>query len=286
MASWIHISDLQIGQGAEADASAVELVRMALATRPDFVIDTGDCVNGAVDDTAAEKERVKELWAGYRKTVRPIWKQCPFFVVPGNHDFTGSNSSNKNFLRQTGRAGKPAYFATNIKGVHLVGLDLVPERHLGGFIVASPQGRWLARHLRRERRARCTVVAGHFPVFAAQIFAERWPTLGYDEKRRSKGDLLPLMERAGVDLFLCGHLHTYERCRRQSLTQIIAGGADIFDLVLRQPPSKFRRLVDIDDRRSFVRFSMQDDTVRGETVGVDGQILDRWSQKLNKSRAR
>ena len=220
MASWIHLSDLQFGQSPGADATAAEIVEMAVARRPDFVVDTGDCVNGAVDDTVEEKARLRALWAGYNQAVRPIRKTCPFFQVPGNHDFTGSSSSLANFLRQTRRTGKAAWFAATVKGVHLIGLDVVPTRHTGGFAVATPQGRWLRRHLGRPRKARCTVVAAHYPIFAPPELVDD-DRFHYHEPTAGRGPLLPQLDRAGVDLYLCGHYHSYERCRYRRLSQVM-----------------------------------------------------------------
>ena len=281
MTTWIHLSDLQIGQSSAADASAAQAVEMAVARKPDFVVDTGDCVHGAVDDTAEEKERVKTLWAGYRKVVRPILKACPLFQVPGNHDCTGSTSSIATFLRQTGRTGKPPWFAATVKGVHLVGLDLTPERHTGGFLPASPQGRWFRRHLARPRRARCIVVAGHYPIFAPPDLVED-DRLHFHEPSSGRGPFLPLLDDASVDLYLCGHYHSYERCRYRRLTQVMPACHGPALKFMQSGASRYRRAIDNSERRSFTCFRLDGDRLHGEAVAVDGEIIDRWWQKPSR----
>ena len=285
MVSWIHLSDLQIDQ-VPSDESIVEIVKMAVACKPDFVVDTGDCVNGEVNDTAEEKERLKGLWARYRKAVRPIRASCPFFHVPGNHDFTSSDPTATTFLRQTGRPGKPAWFATTVKGIHLIGLDVNVRHHAAGFSPDSAQGKWFASHLRRKRQARCTVLAAHFPLFAppSQVddpTAAGDHTFHYHEPTAEKGTLLPILERAGVDLYMCGHFHAYERCRYRRLTQVMPSGHGPAINFMRSGASKFRKAVDYSDRRSFNRFTLDGDKLRGEAIAIDGQIIDRWWQKLN-----
>ena len=280
MVSWIHLSDLQFGQIAN-DEAVVDLVKMAMACKPDFIVDTGDCVNGEVNDTPEEKERLKGLWARYRKAVRPIRESCPFFQVPGNHDLTGSNFSAATFLRQTGRAGKPTWFTRTVKGINLICLDVVPSRPAVGFAPGSTQGKWLARHLQRERRARCTVVAAHYPLFAPPSQVED-DTFHYHEPSSGKGPLLPLLERAGVDLYMCGHFHAYERCRYRQLTQVMPSGHGEALNFMRSGASKYRKTVDYTERRSFTRFTLDGDRLRGETIAIDGETIDRWWQKLNR----
>ena len=51
---------------------------------------------------------------------------------------------------------------------------------------------------------------------------------------------------------------------------------------MRSGASKFRKTVDYTDRRSFTRFILDDDKLRGETIAIDGQTIDRWWQKLNR----
>ncbi len=287
MTQWIHISDLQFGTGKSENIASDEKARLLIEEvarhKPAFVIHSGDHIHGAVNDTPEEKARVKEYWADYQKALKPLKRVCPVLCVPGNHDQTGSTLSLKTYLRQTGRAGRPPYYSATIQGIHIIGLDVVPWRHKGGFIKGSAQEKWLGRHLRRPRQARCVVVAGHYPIFMSPwILHNVDPSLGYDEEVRKQGVLLPLLLRARVDLYLCGHLHVYERSRYQGLTQVMAGGDGVaFQGYLEQETSKYCRKQD--ERRGYIRFTLTDKTLRGEAVSVEGEVMDTWWQKRNHS---
>lgn len=285
MVQWIHLSDLQFGTGkaenTDADDCARVLIERAASLKPDFVVHSGDHIHGAVNDSKEEKERVGEYWADYQKAVRPLKELCPILSVPGNHDQTGSDLALQTYNRQTGRSGKPPYWATTIKGVHIVGLDVVPWRHKGGFPKGSLQEKWLRRHLKRSRRARCLVAVGHYPIFAAPwIYHNVDPSLNYNELTGEKGVLLPILLETRVDLYLCGHQHIYERTRYPRLTQVMTGGEGVaFAGLLEQAPNKYSRTRD--ERRGYTRFILTDKSIRGEAVDLHGECIDAWVQRLN-----
>ena len=285
MLQWIHISDLQFGTGkaekSTSDETARRLIEAIARQRPAFVIHSGDHIHGAVNDTPEEKARVEEYWNDYREALKPLKKVCPLLCVPGNHDATGSDLSLETYLRRTGRDGRTPYYATTIQGIHIIGLDVVPWRHKGGFIAGSAQEKWLRRHLRRTRRARALVVAGHYPIFASPwILHNVDSSLGYDEDTRAQGTLLPLLLQSRADLYLCGHQHVYERSRYRNLTQVMAGGDGIaFAGHLEQPRGRYCRIQD--ERRGYIRFTLSAKSLRGEAISADGQIMDTWWQKRN-----
>lgn len=286
MTQWIHISDLQFGTGKAgntgSDECARALVEEVARQKPDFVVHSGDHIHGAVNDSNEEKARVREYWADYQQAVKPLKKICPVFSVPGNHDQTGSDLSLQTYSRQTARAGKPPSYSATINGVHVLNLDVVPLRHKGAFLKGSPQEKWLRQHLRRPRQARCLVAVGHYPIFMSPwIYHNVDPSLGYNQQTREQGVLLPLLLEARVDLYLCGHLHVYERSRYRRLTQVMAGGDGVaFEGLLEQEPSKYCRV--LDERRGYVRFTLTEKTLRGEAVSVDGDVMDAWWQRLNR----
>ena len=106
-------------------------------------------------------------------------------------------------------------------------------------------------------------------------------SLHYDESSGQEGVLLPILLKARVDLYLCGHLHIYERTRYGRLTQVMAGANGIaFPDLLQQEPNKYNQI--LDERQCFVRYMLSDDSIRGEAVTLDGESMDTWSQELNR----
>ena len=279
---WVFISDLQVGQANGHEESVRRLVEQAAEERPDFVINGGDHIHGAVKAGAEERRNVKKMWADYQNIIAPLQKLCPVISTIGNHDQTGAAVSSAEFVRQTGRLGQANYYARTIGGVHIVNLDVVAARHRGGFTDRA-QARWLRRHLRRPRQARCTVAVGHYPiVLASCLYESADPSLLYNEKTGAQGDLLPLLLDARVDLYLCGHLHAYQRDRYKTLTQVMASASYLFIEEMRDKPGKQTRA--FDERQNYVRFALSGSTIRAEAVAIDGDVIDRWTQKLTAKR--
>ncbi len=276
MTRWIFVSDLQLRpDDREHEERRRLLIEQVAAERPDFVIDGGDHVAGAVNDEPEEAERVALMWTAYHRVVKPLRGLCPVISTVGNHDQTGSDPSSEEFLRQVGRQGRRTWHAGTIGGVHIAVLDVLNGRHRGGFADRA-QARWLRRDLRSPRRAPCTVVAGHYPVLVAPWVREH--SVLCDEEPGDPGPLLPMLLEGGVDLYLCGHLHAYERARHGTLTQVMTSASDIFFDDMEKKPGEHR--IAFDRRQSYVRFTLEDSTILGEAVSADGNIIDEWSQEL------
>ena len=276
MTRWIFVSDLQL----EADDGEHEerrrlLIERVAAERPDFVIDGGDHVAGAVNDEPEEVDRVALMWAAYHRVMAPLQRLCPVIHTVGNHDQTGSDPSSDEYLRQVGRQGRRTYHAKTIGGVHIANLDVLNGRHRGGFAERT-QASWLRRDLRAARRARCTVVVGHYPVLVAPWLLDH--SVRRDEGGGDTGLLLPMLLEGGVDLYLCGHLHAYERARCETVTQIVTSASDIFFEDMDKQPGEYR--IAFDKRQTYVRFALEDSTIRGEAVSAEGDIVDAWTQEL------
>ena len=274
---WIFISDPQLGHSSglvrDNDERARRLIERVAEEKPDFVINGGDHINGAVNDDPSERANVKRMWADYHRVMKPLKNVCPVISAIGNHDQTGSAAASEEYCRQIGRAGKPTYYATTMRGVHVVTVDTVVRRHRGGFPAGTAQARWLRQDLQRPRKARCTIVVGHYPIFTASWL--------YDiDAAVKQGALLPMLLDGGVDLYLCGHLHAYERARYRGITQIMAGAPEIAYAHMREKPLGKHSKV-FDERQGYVDFTLGDSSIRGEAVSLDGEVMDQWTQKLN-----
>ena len=226
MTRWIFVSDLQLRpDDGEHEKRRRLLMERVAAEKPEFVIDGGDHVAGAVNDEPEEAERVALMWAAYHRAMQPLQGLCPVISTIGNHDQTGSDPSPEEYLRQVGRQGRRTWHALSIGGVHVAILDVLDGRHRGGFTDRT-QARWLRRDLRAPRRARCTVVAGHYPILVPPCLREH--SVLREEEPGDPGMLLPILLEGSADLYLCGHLHAYERARHGTLTQVMTSASDIF----------------------------------------------------------
>ena len=284
MVRWIHITDLQLGRGkAEAndnDACARLLVERVARDSPDFVIDSGDLIHGGFRGQATGM--IDEYWSDYHSAMSPLEGKCVVIPAPGNHDVTGDDQSMDRYCLETGRSGQPPYYAITIRDVHVVCLDVVASPHRGGFPKGSQQEEWLRQELSRPTQARCIVAVGHYPIFMSpEIYGTSDSSLCYDEFTGQEGVLLPILLGAGVDFYLCGHLHIYERTRRGRLTQVMAGADGIaYRDLMQYKPNRFCQA--INEGQCFVRYTLTDTTVHGEAVSLEGEVVDAWTQKLNR----
>ena len=277
MTRWIFVSDLQLGPTPDYhEERRHRLIERVAAERPHFVIHGGDHVAGKVNDTPEERRNVELMWAAYHRVMAPLKELCPVISTIGNHDQTGSTLSSEEYLRQVDRQGKATYHAKTIRGVHVAILDVLVGKHRGGF--ADPlQVRWLRRDLRAARRVGCTVVVGHYPIIVAPWLLKH--SRGAGQKPGASGLLLPMLLDGGVDLYLCGHLHAYERAQYKTMTQVMTSASDIFLPDMREKPGEFTKA--FDERQTYIRFALEDSTICGEAVSAEGDVVDQWTQKLN-----
>ena len=285
MVRWIHVTDLQLGFGKSADndndTNARRLIEQVASEEVDFVINSGDLIHGAHADQTLET--IAEYWSDYQTTVKPLEGKSPILSAPGNHDMTREDRSMERYCLETGRADKPPYYAATIQGVHVVCLDVVSALHRGGFPTGSEQETWLKQELNRLPQVRCLIAVGHYPIFLSPDFYGRFsdPSLHYDERTGQAGVLLPILLEGGVDLYLCGHLHTYERTRYGRLTQVMAGayGVAYPDLMPYKPNQYCQAL---DERQCYVRYTLTEDSIHAEALSLQGAVVDAWSQALNR----
>ena len=285
MVRWIHVTDLQLGFGKSAgndnDTSARRLIEQVASEEVDFVINSGDLIHGAHADQTLET--IMEYWSDYQTTVKPLEGKAPILSAPGNHDMTREDRSMERYCLETGRTDQLPYYAATIQGVHVVCLNVVSALHRGGFPKGSEQEVWLKQELNGLPQVRCLIVVGHYPIFLSPDFCGRFSdsSLHYDECTRQEGILLPILLKAGVDLYLCGHLHTYERTQYDRLTQVMAGayGVAYLDLMPYQPNQHCQAL---DERQCYVRYTLTKDAIHAEAISLQGAVVDAWSQPLNR----
>ena len=277
--------------GDRSDDLAVELVQAVLREHPDFVIHSGDCVHGTPFDAEAgrnpEYDRIhEEHWRMYRDTIAPLLEYCPFLSVVGNHDHTFPDLRTDLFCRHNGRDGMPPFYSWTFDGVQVICLDVVPNRHRGGFSGATAQESWLVEELAAPTNTYCRVVVGHYPIFiAAEVSHCVDETLRFDEERGDPGQLLPLLLQHEVDFYLCGHMHVYERARYRNLTQVQAGASRIaYEGLLNMAPSRCLQVQD--ERQGFVVFELLDDRIEVQAIALGGDRIDSWVQRLNRPLSR
>jgi alkaline phosphatase len=188
-----------------------------VARQPGIVMTAGD--NVYPSGTLRQFRRCYHpTWGRFLQRTRP---------APGNHDWETKGAAGyfRYFGRRAGPAGR-GYYSFKTGGWRVYVLDTTRclwapgDRSSCGR--GSRQYRWLARHL-AAHPSRCTLVVAHHPRFSS----------GVGGNHRAVAPLLWQLYRAGAELVINGHDHSYERFaparpdgrtdRRHGLRQIVVG---------------------------------------------------------------
>lgn len=192
-----------------ANVSAIG--RGIAATRPDFVLHVGDIVY--------PWGRQGHYSAAFFRPFAEVLRHAPVYPALGNHDVMddAGRQALANFHLPRGEVtgGERCYsFARG--SVSVIVLDCTLPV---GDAAVGP-GHPVLEHLQHELAARTEpwiVVAAHYPMHSAS-------------RQRDRPDLLlhvlPLLEQCGVDLYLCGHDHVYQRFAPTDggVVQVVSGG--------------------------------------------------------------
>lgn len=182
----------------EAQAGVYERVWRELDLfHPDFVINSGDTIQGG-DDSTAEKE-----WQEVRKT----WRKYPYplFLVPGNHDIW-SAASEKLF---TDYAGHPPFYSFDWQQAHFTVLDNSRTERLG-----DAQLKFLEQDLERHREQSPKFVFFHQPLLWLIPLKFR-SDFGFDQ----------LMRKYRVSMVVGGHTHQFDRLEKDGIVYLCAGSS-------------------------------------------------------------
>ena len=133
--------------------------------------------------------------------------KVPFHAVLGNHDIRTANGDPQVAYRPFGMKGR--YYAVRRGDLELFMLDTNGNADWAG------QLRWLRSALGTST-APWKVVVGHHPIYSSGYY-------GNDAGLRGK--IASLMQRHGVQLYINGHEHNYERSRPiDGITYLVVGG--------------------------------------------------------------
>lgn len=147
------------------------------------------------------------------------FKNWNFYPALGNHDYAQSGYLSNaslgtqfpyfdifNLPQKAQCGGVPSgsekYYSFDWGNVHFIALDSYGAyNHIG-----SPMYRWLLHDLQMNQ-SKWIIAYWHHPPFSKGTHDSDWEIETVDMRR----NIVPLLERFGVDLVLTGHSHTYER---------------------------------------------------------------------------
>jgi 3',5'-cyclic AMP phosphodiesterase CpdA len=187
----------------------------------------------------------------YRELLRA---GVPFHAVLGNHDIRTENGDSQVRYRPFGMAGR--WYSLRKGPVAFFLLDTNVNARW------QHQMPWLKKAL-AESDAPWKVVVGHHPLYSAGL---------YGDDPAAIARLTPLFERHGVQLYINGHEHNYERTRViRGTTFLTVGGGGAW---LRPVVANARTA------RALSAYSFAELSVNGEELTLDawnsrGERIDR-----------
>ena len=211
--------------------------------------------------------------ADFRAAYDPTWGRvkAKTYPTPGNHEYytAGAAGYYRYFGSRVRGPHRRGYYSFDLGRWHLVALNT--NCNVLRCDAQSPQAEWLRQDL-AAHDTDCTLVYGHHPRFSS----------GEHGSQPSVAALFRIMYARGVDVYLAGHDHDYERFRRnrpdgrfdaeRGVRQFVVGSGGknldpFFDLA---PGSLFR------DSKHFgiLRMRLSATSYRWRFVAANGDVID------------
>jgi len=205
--------------GANGNHTVNRLKRETEAGRYDMIVHVGDYAYNMQDDEARVGDQ-------FLRDMEPIAARVPYQTCPGNHeaDFLASFGNYKQRFNMPGDS-ENMFFSYDVGYVHLIAFSTEHYFYITEEPYIGDQFAWLENDLRKavENRGNIPwiILYGHRPMYCSdinkkrdftdctsdtatvreglEIFGERW--YGVEA----------LLWKYGVDMYLSGHEHSYER---------------------------------------------------------------------------
>jgi acid phosphatase type 7 len=220
-----------------------KVVRAILESRPAAVFHTGDMVNDGTD---------ADDWKEFDAITAELRQKAEFFPSLGNHE-KGSGK----YFTDFGLPGDYRWYSVSRGGVHVAVLDSGSDLSPG-----SPQYAWLEKDLAQADT----------PFVAVMLHTSPFSTGHYGDDGGLGRDLVPLLERSGVDVVFSGHDHDYERLEVNGIVYLVTGGGGA---PLRGQKGKSRASRAFAESFHFLRVCVERGGMTVEAKSPEGKVIDR-----------
>jgi acid phosphatase type 7 len=225
----------------------------ALATDPDFFLNTGDIVS--------DGKILHQYDTRFFEPAYDLLARTPFFVSIGNHE-----NEDDNYFDLLSLPGNEHWYAITVGNARILALDTNLDYSPG-----SEQYAWLEDQLERahDDGSEWLVVFNHKPAWC-----NGWDSPGYDGEVLERTTLVPLYEHYHVDVVFNGHAHDYEHGTKNGVTYIINGGGGGALDTLR---NSFPWITVYESTHHFVHVSADAATMHITAIRPDGSFVDDFT---------
>ncbi len=196
-----------VGDTGSGNANQRAVAAQMTAYRPEFVLHVGDVVY----DDGEERLYPQRFF----KPFQAIIANAPLYPVIGNHDVKEEKGAAylRAFEVPSEASGTERYYSFRWGQAEFFALDTTDRDFLKP---GTPQVKWLESALSRST-AKWKIAFGHHPVYSNGADGGK-PFL--------RNRALPLFQRHGLDLYINGHEHNYERflAAEEGVHFVVTGG--------------------------------------------------------------
>ena len=205
-------------------------------------------------DNIYENGEIEKVGATFERPYRFLrQKPIPFYAVLGNHDVRTNNGVDQVNYPGFNMQGRYYTFSQGI--VQFFALDTNRKAEWSQQLI------WLEKNLAAST-ATWKIVFGHHPLYSSGVH-------GTDPKRIAK--LCPLFARYGVQLYINGHDHNYERTEPIEGTTYLTCGAG----ATTRPVGHSEWTAYSAARLSFATIDVYPQHLEIQGIGKQGEVFDR-----------
>jgi predicted MPP superfamily phosphohydrolase len=243
-----------VGTGSKEQYAIAEAIYCYAQKNPfPFILLTGDNIY-----QFGEIERVKEVFE--RPYAKILAQNIRFRAVLGNHDIDNKRNGDDE-IAYAGYNMSGRYYSFSHNPVDFFALDTNTNA------TWKEELKWLERKLSASK-AKWKVVFGHHPLYSSGR---------HGSSQELIDRLSPVFAKYGVQLYICGHDHCYERTQPiEGTTYVVCGGggAGLYGV------SRSEWTAYSESRHCFAIFDVSDDRLDIRGIGTDGKVFDRGTISL------
>jgi outer membrane protein assembly factor BamB len=174
------LTDLHVSPGNANERALVKIIHEVNESKVPFVIITGDLTN---QGSNAELLNVKHMFEHFT---------MPYYVIPGNHETTWSESATKEYFKLFGNDR----FSFRYNQFFFIGFDTGPYMKMGDGIVKQEDMRWIDRTLAKVPPGVKIVSFCHYPFTVNDL--------------GNGPEVVSMLKKHHTSVAFCGHGHQYK----------------------------------------------------------------------------
>ncbi len=245
------------------------------AAYADVLLTTGDNAYAS----ATNAEYLREFFLPYAK----VLKNIPLWAVYGNHDARRWAFYKLFDQPLNGESGGLAshskhYFSFNYGQAHFILLD----NHHFDLSPETAMTDWLVRDIKQTRQ-KWVIVLFHHPPYTGGTHDSDNEKDSHGRMKRTRENLLPVLEKAGVDLVIAGHSHVYERSHllrcHYGLSKSFSDGMIVDKGVVKAGIREYKKLASFDSGKTGTMYMVLGSSGEGNQRGTEHPALPFASAK-------